>query len=111
MKNLEKVKEKLSQGENPMKLGYKPTNLSNGFYYIRKLNARIVVKLDQTTGNSDIVAFGLRSNEKNMEKFATVVNSEFETLVRGYNTSMDERKQRFLEPIYPFIIANTRTIV
>ena len=39
----------------------------------------MVVKLDRTTGNSDIVAFSLRSNEKNMEKFAIVVNSQCDT--------------------------------
>ena len=79
MKNLEEVRENLSEGEDPMKIGYKPTNLGNGFYYIRKPHARIVIKLDRTTGNSDIVAFGLRSNEKNMEKFAIVVNSQCDT--------------------------------
>lgn len=82
MKNLEEVREKLSEGEDPMKIGYKPTNLGNGFYYIRKPNARMVVKLDRTTGNSDIVAFGLRSNEKNMEKFAIVVNSQCDTKLK-----------------------------
>ena len=81
MKNLEEVREKLSEGEDPMKIGYKPTNLGNGFYYIRKPDARIVVKLDRTTGNSDIVAFGLRSNEKNMEKLAIVVNSQCDTKI------------------------------
>ena len=82
MKNLEEVKEKLSESEKPMKIGYKPTNLGNDFYYIRKSNARIVVKLDQTTGTSDIVAFGMRSNEKNIENFATVVNSEFNRKIK-----------------------------
>lgn len=82
MKNLEEVREKLSEGEDPMKIGYKPTNLGNGFYYIRKPHARIVIKLDPTTGNSDIVAFGLRSNEKNMEKFAIVVNSQCDTKIK-----------------------------
>jgi len=37
------------------------------------------VKFDETTGNSDIVAFGLRSNVKNMRKFAKVVNSQYDT--------------------------------
>ena len=55
MKNLKEVQEKLSEGEDSMKIGYKPTNLGNGFYYIRKPAARIVVKLDRTTDNSDIV--------------------------------------------------------
>lgn len=82
MKNLEAVKKKLNEGENTMKIGYKPTNLGNNFYYIRKPDARIVVKLDRTTGNSDIVAFGLRSNEKNMEKFAIVVNSQYDTKIK-----------------------------
>lgn len=82
MKNLEDVKQELSEGENPMKIGYKPTNLGNGFYYIRKRNARIIVKLDPTTGNSDVVAFGLRSNEKNMETLATVVNSQCDTKIK-----------------------------
>ena len=82
VKNLEEVQEKLSEGENPMKIGYKPTNLGNGFYYIRKPAARIVVKLDRTTGNSDIVAFGLRSNEKDMEKLAIVVNSQCDTKIK-----------------------------
>ena len=66
MKNLEDVKKKLSEGENPMKIGYKPTNLGNNFYQTRKPDARIIVKVDSTTGNSDIVGFGLRSNEKDM---------------------------------------------
>ena len=82
VKNLEEVQEKLSEGENPMKIGYKPTNLGNGFYYIRKPAARIVVKLDSTNGNSDIVAFGLRSNEKDMEKLAMVINSQCDTKIK-----------------------------
>lgn len=82
VKNLEEVQEKLIEGENPMKLGYKPTNLGNGFYYIRKPTARIVVKLDRTTGKSDIVAFALRSNEKDMEKLAIVVNSQYDTKIK-----------------------------
>lgn len=79
VKNLEDVKQKLSEGENPMKIGYEPTNLGNGFYYIRKPYARIVVKLNRTTGNSDIVAVAPRSNTKTMAKFAKTVNSEFDT--------------------------------
>lgn len=82
MKNLDDVEQKLSEGVNPMKIGYKPTDLGNGFYYIRKPDARIIVKVDPTTGNSDIVVFGLRSNEKNMEKLATIVNSQFDTKIK-----------------------------
>ena len=82
VKNLEDVKQKLSEGVNPMEIGYKPTNLGNGFYYIRKPAARIIVKVDPTTGNSDIVAFALRSNTKNMETFATVVNSQCDTKIK-----------------------------
>jgi mRNA-degrading endonuclease RelE of RelBE toxin-antitoxin system len=82
VKNLEDVKQKLSEGVNPMEIGYKPTNLGNGFYYIRKPAARIIVKVDPTTGNSDIVAFGLRSNDKNMETLATVVNSQCDTKIK-----------------------------
>ena len=82
VKNLEDVEQKLSEGKNPMKIGYKPTNLGNGFYYIRKPNARIVVKIDPTTGNSDIVAFAIRSNDKNMETLATVVNSQCDTKIK-----------------------------
>ena len=51
VQNLENVKQRLSGGENPMKIGHKPTNLGNGFYYIRKSHARIIVKVDSTTGN------------------------------------------------------------
>jgi hypothetical protein len=82
VKNLEDVKQKLSEGVNPMEIGYKPTNLGNGFYYIRKPAARIIVNVDPTTGNSDIVAFGLRSNDKNMETLATVVNSQCDTKIK-----------------------------
>ena len=67
VKDLADVKQKLSEGTNPMKIGYKPTNLGNGFYYI---------------GNSDIVAFALRSNTKNMETFATVVNSQCDAKIK-----------------------------
>lgn len=84
VKNLEDVKQKLSEGADPMKIGYKPTNLGNGFYYLRKPDARIIVKLDPTTGNSDIVAFGLRSNTDNMGTIATVVNSECDTKIKTY---------------------------
>ena len=82
VKNLEDVKQKLSEGVNPMEIGYKPTNLGNGFYYIRKPDARMIVKVDPTTRNSDIVAFGLRSNYKNMETLATVVNSQCDTKIK-----------------------------
>ena len=41
----------------------------------------MIVKVDLTTGNSDIVAFGLRLNTKNMVKLAEVVNSERDTKV------------------------------
>ncbi len=82
MKNLEEVQKKLSEGENPMKIGYKPTNLGNGFFFFIKPATRIVVKLDQTTGNSDIVGFALRSNEKDMEKLAIVINSEYDTKIK-----------------------------
>ena len=82
VKNLEDVKQKLSEGADPMKIGRKPTNLGNDFYYIRKSDARIIVKLDRTTGNSDVVAFALRSNTKNMETFATVVNSQCDTKIK-----------------------------
>jgi len=47
-----------------------------------KRAARIIVKVDPTTGNSDIVAFGLRSNDKNMETLATVVNSQSDTKIK-----------------------------
>ena len=76
------VKKALSEGVEPMKLGYKPTNLGNDFYYIRKSDARMVVKLDRITGNSDIVAVAPRSNRKNMSKFAKIVNSEFDTKIK-----------------------------
>lgn len=79
MNNITEVKKNLTEGEDPMKIGYKPTNLGNGFYYIRKPNARIIVKLDRTTGNSDIVAIAPRPNTKTMIKFAKIVNSEFDT--------------------------------
>lgn len=82
MKNLEEVQKKLIEGENPMKIGYKLINLKNGFYYIRKLAVRIVVKLDWTTGNLDIVAFGLRSNKKDMKKLAIVVSSQYNTKIK-----------------------------
>ena len=82
VKNLEAVKQKLSEGADPMTVGYKPTNLGNDFYYIRKSNSRIIVKLDRTTGNSDVVAFALRSNPNNMETFATVVNTQFDTKIK-----------------------------
>ena len=65
-----------------MKIGYKPTNLGNDFYYIRKPSARLVVKVDPIAGNSDIVAFGLRSNDKKMSTFATVVNSQYNTKIK-----------------------------
>jgi len=65
-----------------MKIGYKPTNLGNDFYYIRKSDARMIVKLDRTTGNSDIVAVGPRSHEKTMSKFAKIVNFEFDTKIK-----------------------------
>ncbi len=65
-----------------MKIGYKPTNLGNDFYYIRKGTVRLVVKVDPTTRNSDIVAFGLRSNEKDMEKLAIVVNFQYDTKLK-----------------------------
>ena len=79
MNNITEVKKNLTEGEDPMKIGYKPTNLGNGFYYIRKPNALIIVKLDRTTGNSDIVAIAPRPNTKTMIKFAKIVNSEFDT--------------------------------
>ena len=82
MKNIEDVKQRLSEGENRLKIGYKPTNLGNGFYYIRKPDARRIVKVDPTTGNLDIVAFGLRSNEKNMKRLARVVNSQCDTKIK-----------------------------
>ena len=62
-----------------MQLGYSPTDLGNGLYYRRKPNARIIVKVDSTTGNLDIVAVSLRSNEKDMQKLAKVVNSQYDT--------------------------------
>ena len=43
---------------------------------------RFFVKIDPTTGNSDIVAFAMRSNTKNMKTLATVVNSECDTKVK-----------------------------
>ena len=46
VKNLEDVKKKLSEGVNPVNIGYKSTNLGNDFYYIRKSDSRIVVKVD-----------------------------------------------------------------
>ena len=81
VKKLKNVKQKLSEGVNPMQIGYHPTNLGNNFYYIRKAPARIVVKIDPTTGNADIVAFALRTNEDNMKTLATVVNS-FDTKIK-----------------------------
>jgi mRNA-degrading endonuclease RelE of RelBE toxin-antitoxin system len=82
VKNLEDVKQKFSMGENPMKVDYSSTNLNNGFYYVRKPDARIVVKVDLTTGNVDIIAFGLRLNEKNMKKLVTIVNSQYNTKIK-----------------------------
>ena len=79
MNDVENVKQMLTEGTDPMKIGYKTTKLGNDFYYIRKSVARIVVKLDRTTGNSDIVAVAPRSNNKTMKKFAKTVNSEFDT--------------------------------
>jgi len=77
VKNLEAVEKNLCEGEHPLNIGYKPTNLGNDFYYIRKSDARIIVKLDPTTGNSEIIAFALRSNPKNMETLATDFLDQF----------------------------------
>ena len=82
MNEVENVKKALTEGTDPMKIGYKPTKLGNDFYYIRKSDARVIVKLDRTTGNSDIVAVAPRSNTKIMSKFAKIVNFEFETKVK-----------------------------
>jgi len=96
VKNLEDVKQKLSEGINPMEIGYKPTNLGNGFYYIRKPNARIIVKVDPTTGNSTL--------EDDDSKYWLEI-----TTPQALASHMDERKQRFLEPLYPFIIVRELT--
>ena len=79
--DVEKAKKAITEGEDPMKIGYKPTNLGNDFYYIKNPNTRIVVKIDPTTGNSDIVAFAIRSHTKNMRTFTAVVNS-FDTKIK-----------------------------
>ena len=36
MNDVENVKKMLTEGTDPMKIGYKPTKLGNDFYYIRK---------------------------------------------------------------------------
>lgn len=54
MKNLKDVKQKLNENVNPMHINYQPTDLGNGFYQIKKLDTRIIVNIDPTTGNSDI---------------------------------------------------------
>ena len=82
MKDFEEVKNKLREGNPPMQIGRDTTNLGNNYYYIRKSEARIVVKLDPETGNSDIVAFAMRSNLKNMQTMATVVNTMFDTKIK-----------------------------
>ena len=82
LKDVKNVKKALAEGADPMKIGRKPTDLGNGFYYIRKPDARIVVKLDRTTGNSDIVAVAIRSNDKSMKTLATVVNSQCDTKIK-----------------------------
>ena len=79
MNDVKNAKKELAEGEDPMKIGYHTTKLGNDFYYIRKSHACIVVKLDRTTGKSDIVAVAFRSNHKLMSKFAKIVNSEFDT--------------------------------
>lgn len=49
--------------------------------YDIKPNAHIVVKVDAITGNSDIVAFAQRSNEKAMETLTIIVNSQYDTKI------------------------------
>ena len=44
-------------------------------------NARIVVKLDPITGNSDIVGFAQRSNVNGVETLAIVLNSQYDTKI------------------------------
>ncbi len=66
--------------------------MGNGFYSIRKPNARIVLKIDPTTGKLDIVAFAIRSNYKTMETLATVVNSQCDTKIKINSKSLESRQ-------------------
>lgn len=81
MNDFKHVKEALGEGIDPMQIGYKPTNLGNNFFYIRKPKARVVVKVDPITGNSDIVAIGVRATNKRMGQFAKIVNENFDTKI------------------------------
>lgn len=67
------------EGVDSVQIGSETSKLCNNFYYIRKPSTRIVVKLDRTTGNSDIIAVGVRSNKKLTEKLAKVANSQYDT--------------------------------
>lgn len=58
-----------------MQVGIKPTNLGNGFYYIRKLKSRLVVQLDSTSRDADIIGFAARSRPKNIKTLAKIINS------------------------------------
>ena len=78
MNDVKSVKKALTEGREPMKIGYNPTNLGNDFYYIRKSTARIIVKFDTTTRNSDMVAVAPRSDEETMGKFTKIMNSNFD---------------------------------
>ena len=79
MKNLEEVKTNLRERVPPMQIGNDPTDLGNGYYYIRKPSARMVIKINPVTGDSDVVAFSIRSNPKHMKKLANVINSQHNT--------------------------------
>lgn len=76
MKELYDVKKNLSDNVDPMEIGRQTEDLGNGFFYIRKSNSRIVVKIDPVSKEKDIVAVANRDNAGDMESFAKFVNKQ-----------------------------------
>ena len=58
----------------PNDASFRSTSLGNGYYYVRKGVARLLVKYDPATRTSDILLIGYRNNTNIMVKFANQVN-------------------------------------
>lgn len=81
MRALEDVKDKIAEGIDPMQIGHKTTKSGNGYYYVRKHDARVILQVDPKTGAIDIAGVATRSNVRDMKKLANVANSDFNTLL------------------------------
>lgn len=71
-----RIKQRVMDGVDPIKVGKDSTNLGNGFTYIRAQHGRYVIK--DNNGVKDFVGISYRGSKRDMQAFAKILNGMYD---------------------------------